>query len=62
LSAALPTTSRSHRRHAHAAADGDIPPGHLAFVAENGNEAEIVREYVDVVRGRHRQYDLEFAR
>ena len=41
-------------RHAHAAADRHVPAGHVAGVVEDRDEAEIVREDVDVVRGRHR--------
>ena len=48
--------------HAHAAADGDVPAGDLAVLVEDGDEAEIVREDVDVVRRRHRDHDLELAR
>ena len=48
--------------HAHAAADRDVPAGDVAVVVEDGDEAEIVREHVDVVRRRHRHHDLEFAR
>ena len=48
--------------HAHAAADRDVPAGDRAGIVEDGDEAEIVREYVDVVRRRHRHHDLEFPR
>ena len=48
--------------HAHAAADGDVPARDVAVLVEDGDEAEIVREHVDVVRRRHRDHDLEFPR
>ena len=49
-------------RHAHAAADRDIPARDLSGCVDDGDEAEIVGENVDVVRRRHRDDDLEFAR
>ena len=48
--------------HSHPAANGHIPPCHAAFVVEDCDEAEIMREHVDIVGGRHRHHDLEFAR
>ncbi len=48
--------------HAHAATGGDIPAGDIAGRIDDGDEAEIVGEHVDVVRRRHRDHDLEFAR
>ena len=48
--------------HAHAAADRDVPAGDVAGLVEDGDEAEIVREHVDVVRRRHRDRDLELPR
>ena len=49
-------------RHAHAAADRDIPARDVAGRVDDGDEAEIVGERVDVVRGRDRDDDFEFAR
>ena len=49
-------------RHAHAAAGGHVPAGDLVRVVEDRDETEVVREYVDIVRGRHRHHDLEFPR
>ena len=48
-------------RHAHAAADGDVPADELA-VFDDGDEAAVMREDVDIVVGRHREDELEFAR
>ena len=48
--------------HAHAAADGHVPAGDVAGLVRDRDEAEVVREDVDVVRRRHRDHDLEFAR
>ncbi|GJE43124.1 hypothetical protein AEGHOMDF_2303 [Methylobacterium soli] len=48
--------------HAHAAAHRDVPAGHAVLLVENRDEAEIVGEDVDLVRGRHRDHDLEFPR
>ena len=36
-------------RHAHAAADRDIPADHLALRIGDGDEAQVLREHVDVV-------------
>ena len=48
--------------HAHAAADGHVPAGDVAGVIRDRDVAEVMREDIDVVRGRHRHHDLEFAR
>ena len=48
--------------HAHAAADRHVPAGDVAGLVRDGDVAEVVREDIDVVRGRHRHHDLEFAR
>jgi hypothetical protein len=47
--------------HAHAAADSYIETKQFAIFLD-GNEAEIVGEYVDVVAGRNGNRDLELAR
>jgi hypothetical protein len=48
--------------HAHAAADGDVPAQDLAVAAHDGDEAQVVREHVDVVVGRDGDYGLELTR
>ena len=48
-------------RHAHAAADGHVPADELA-VFDDGDEAAVMREDVNVVVRRHREDELEFAR
>ncbi len=48
-------------RHAHAAAHRHVEAGERA-VFFHGNQADIMREYVRVVIGRHGDGDLEFAR
>ena len=48
--------------HAHAAADGDVVADHLAVLARDGDEAQVLGEHVDVVGRRHRDHGLELAR
>src|ERR1700688_3551274 len=48
--------------HAHASADHHVEARHVAAPVEDGDEAEIMGVDVDVVRGRHRDRDLEFPR
>ncbi len=48
-------------RGAHAAADGEVEALQLA-VLDDGDEAEVVREHVHVVDGRHDDRRLELAR
>ena len=48
--------------HAHAATGGNVPAVDLAGVVDNGDEAKIVGEHVDVVRWRHRHRNLELSR
>src|SRR6185503_13031969 len=48
-------------RHAHAAADAHVEAGEPPFV-DDGDEAEVVREHVDVVARRYRDRNLELAR
>ena len=45
----------------HAAADGDVETGEFA-VFDDGDERQAVGEDIDIVRGRHRDGDLELAR
>src|SRR6185437_10193430 len=47
--------------HAHAAADSYIPTGDLTRTIRNGDITQIMRKNIDVIRWRHRHYDLEFA-
>ena len=48
--------------HSHAATHRDIPADDIGGIVRNGDVAEIVRKHVDIVRRRHRDHDLEFAR
>ncbi|GJD69836.1 hypothetical protein MMMDOFMJ_2774 [Methylobacterium gnaphalii] len=48
--------------HAHAPADGDVPTRELVLLVEDGDEAKVVREDVDLVGRRHRDDDLELTR
>ena len=48
-------------RGAHAATDSEVEAQQLA-VLDDGNEAEIVREDIDVVDGRHGDRRFELAR
>ena len=46
--------------HAHAATNRYVPALHATVPVENGYEAEVVREHIDVVRRRHCNHGLEF--
>src|SRR5262245_1040598 len=48
--------------HAHAATDGDIPTRDLILRIQDGDEAQVVREYVDVIGRWQRDDGLELPR
>jgi hypothetical protein len=48
-------------RHAHPSADTDVV-AHDASILDDGDEPEVVREHVDVIRRRNGNGDLEFSR